>query len=89
MALGARRLDILLGVIGGALVISSIGIVAGLLAARAGTPAVASLLFGVTARDPLTLSATAGLLMFTTVLASYIPARRAAHTTRRRYCGSE
>ena len=79
MALGARRLDVLLGVIRRALVISSIGIVAGLLATLAGTRVVASLLFGVTARDPLTLFATAGLLLFTTVLASYIPARRAAH----------
>jgi len=78
MALGARRLDVLLGVIRGALVMSSIGIVAGLLATLAGTRVVASLLFGVTARDPLTLVAAAALLMFTTVVASYIPARRAA-----------
>ena len=78
MALGAPRLDVLLGVIRGALVMSSIGIVAGLLATLAGTRVVASLLFGVTARDPLTLVAAAALLMFTTVVASYIPARRAA-----------
>jgi ABC-type lipoprotein release transport system permease subunit len=38
----------------------------------------ASLLFGITARDPLTLTAAAGLLLLTTLMASYVPARRAA-----------
>ncbi len=79
-ALGAQRLDVLLGVIRSALVISSIGIVAGLLATLVGTRVVASLLFGVTPKDPLTLLAVAGMLLFTTVVASYIPARRAANT---------
>jgi ABC-type antimicrobial peptide transport system permease subunit len=78
MALGAQRLDILRQVIRGALLISSIGIAVGLLSALAGTRVVGSLLFGVTARDPLTLAAAAGLLMLTTVIASYIPARRAS-----------
>jgi predicted permease len=78
MALGARRLDILGGVIRSALAISSIGIVAGVLATLAGTRVLASLLFGVTATDPLTVVAAAALLVFTTVVASYIPARRAA-----------
>jgi putative ABC transport system permease protein len=77
MALGARRLDVLLGVIRGAIVVASIGTVGGLLVTLAGTRVVANLLFGVTARDPLTLSAAAVLLMFTAVVASYIPARRA------------
>ena len=36
-----------------------------------------SLLFGVSARDPVTFAAVAVLLMFVTLLASYIPARRA------------
>jgi predicted permease len=78
MALGAQRLDILRHVIRGALLISSIGIAVGLLAALVGTRVVGSLLFGVTARDPLTLAAAAALLMLTTVSASYIPARRAS-----------
>jgi predicted permease len=78
MALGAQRLDVLRQVIRGALLISSIGIAVGLLAALAGTRVVGSLLFGVTARDPLTLAAAAALLMLTTVIASYIPARRAS-----------
>jgi predicted permease len=78
MALGAQRLDVLRQVIRGALFISSIGIVVGLLATLGGTRVVASLLFGVTARDPLTLVAAAALLTITTVVASYIPARRAS-----------
>ena len=36
-----------------------------------------SLLFGVTARDPMTFAAVAGLLLLISLLASYIPARRA------------
>jgi predicted permease len=78
MALGAQRLDVLRQVIRGALLISAIGIAIGLLAALVGTRVVGSLLFGVTARDPLTLAAAAALLMLTTVIASYIPARRAS-----------
>ena len=78
MALGARRLDILGGVIRSALAMSSVGIAAGVLATVAGTGLLASLLFGVTAKDPLTLVAAAALLVLTTVVASYIPARRAA-----------
>ena len=78
MALGAQRLDVLRQVIRGAFLISSIGIAVGLLAALVGTRVVASLLFGITARDPLTLAAAAALLMLTTVIASYIPARRAS-----------
>lgn len=78
MALGAQRLDVLRQVIRGAFLISSIGIAVGLLAAFVGTRAVGNLLFGVTARDPLTLAAAAALLMLTTVIASYIPARRAS-----------
>ena len=78
MALGAQRLDVLRQVIRGAVLISSIGIAVGLLAALVGTRVVGSLLFGVTARDPLTLAAAAALLMLTTVAASYIPARRAS-----------
>jgi predicted permease len=77
MALGAQRLDVLRQVIRGALFISSIGITVGLLAALVGTRVVASLLYGVTARDPLTLAGAAALLMLTTLIASYLPARRA------------
>jgi len=78
MALGAQRRDVLWGVIRGALLVASIGIVGGLLATLAGARVVTSLLFGVAARDPLTLSAATTLLVVTTVVAAYIPARRAS-----------
>ena len=78
MALGARRVDVLLDVVRTALLVSAIGIIGGLLVTLGGTRVVESLLFGVTARDPLTLIAAAALLMLTTVLASYVPARRAS-----------
>ena len=40
-------------------------------------PTSSSLLFGVSARDPITFVAVAALLVFVALLASYIPARRA------------
>ena len=52
----------------------AIGLTGSLLAARS----LASLLFGVQVTDPLTLTATAGVLAITTLVACYLPARRAA-----------
>jgi Na+/pantothenate symporter len=42
------------------------------------TRVIASLLFGVTAKDPLTFAAVAGLLAVVALLACYLPAQRAA-----------
>ena len=78
MALGAQRLDVLGRIIRGALSIASLGVIAGLLGAWAATRLLSTLLFGVTARDPLTLAGTALLLIAVTVIASYFPAHRAA-----------
>jgi ABC-type antimicrobial peptide transport system permease subunit len=78
VALGAQRLDVLRHVIRGALTASSIGIVAGLIAAVAATRLLSTLLFGITARDPLTLLSAAAVLLVTTLVASYVPARRAS-----------
>jgi putative ABC transport system permease protein len=55
-----------------------IGIAMGFAGSLAITRALGSLLFGVTATDPLTFAAVIGLLMMTALLACYIPARRAA-----------
>jgi ABC-type lipoprotein release transport system permease subunit len=52
--------------------------VAGLLGAWPVMRLLSTLLFGVTARDPLTLARTTVLLIATTVIASYFPAHRAA-----------
>jgi predicted permease len=78
VALGARRGDVLRQVLRRALSVSSAGVLFGLLVTIAAIHVLSTLLFGITARDPLTLSSAALLLVLTTVAASYIPARRAA-----------
>src|ERR1700752_3976235 len=77
MALGARRVDVLKLVVGQGMVLTVIGVVIGLLAASALTRVMASLLFGVTAKDPLTFAAVAALLTVVAFIACVVPARRA------------
>ncbi|HEV2615067.1 MAG TPA: ABC transporter permease, partial [Candidatus Acidoferrales bacterium] len=77
MALGAQQGSVLRLVIGQGLALAGIGIVAGIAAALAVTRLMASLLFGVSASDPLTFAAVAVLLMLVAMLACYVPARRA------------
>jgi putative ABC transport system permease protein len=60
---------------GMALVWAGIGI--GLLGAVALTRVLSTLLFDVTAKDPLTFAAVAGLLTLAAFVACYLPARRA------------
>ncbi len=78
MALGARPLHVLRLVFGQSLVMLSIGTVIGLVGAFALTRLMRTLLFGVTATDPLTYVSVVGLLGLVALLACYIPARRAA-----------
>src|SRR5437773_10019516 len=77
IALGGERADILRLVVGQggrlAVVGGAIGIVAALVAMRW----VASLLYGVTAHDPLTFIAVVVLLAIVSAMACYLPARRA------------
>jgi len=54
-----------------------IGVAMGIVGALALTRAIGSLLFGVTAADPLTFGAVALLLVGAALLACYLPARRA------------
>ncbi|MGB6874449.1 MAG: ABC transporter permease [Candidatus Acidiferrales bacterium] len=77
MALGAHRKDILRLVLGQGAKLISIGVVAGIAAALGLTRLMSSLLFGVTAADPVTLTAVAILLIIVALAACYIPARRA------------
>jgi putative ABC transport system permease protein len=58
----------------------AIGIVIGLLGSLALTRVMASLLFGVSATDPLTFAGVALLLVIVSLVACFIPARRAAKT---------
>jgi predicted permease len=77
MALGADRRDILKMVIGQGMTLSVIGIAIGLASAFALTRLMSSLLYKVSANDPLTYFAISLLFITVAFLASYIPARRA------------
>lgn len=77
MALGARPWDILKLMLGQGLVLTLIGVVIGMAGAFAMTRVMASLLFGVTATDPLTYLGVSLLLLLVSLLACFIPARRA------------
>ncbi len=77
VALGANRSDVLRMVLGDGMKMTLIGVVIGLAAAAGLTRLMASLLFGVSATDPLTFTAVAILLSIVALAACYIPARRA------------
>ena len=77
MALGASRRDILRMVLGESLRLALLGVAGGLLAAFTLTRVLTSLLYGVSATDPLTFAATALLLTCVALLASWVPAWRA------------
>jgi len=78
MALGATQPAILRLVIRQGLVLALCGVGIGLIAAVAFARLVSGLLFGVRSTDPVTFAAIALLLTAVALLASYIPARRAA-----------
>jgi putative ABC transport system permease protein len=79
MALGAQKFDVLRLVLGQGLLLTLAGVVLGLAGAFALTRLTASLLFEITPTDPLTYTTVIGLLAAVALLASYIPARRAAN----------
>ena len=78
MALGARPLHVLRLIFGQSLGMLVIGTVIGLAGAFALTRLMRTLLFEITATDPLTYVSVIGLLTVVALLACYIPARRAA-----------
>ncbi|HVF90769.1 MAG TPA: ABC transporter permease [Blastocatellia bacterium] len=77
MALGARQKDIFGLVVGQGMLLVAIGVAIGLVGAFIVTRLMASLLFGVTATDPTTFAGVALVLVMVSLLASYIPARKA------------
>jgi len=77
MALGAQRRDILKLFVGQGAALALIGVVVGMAGALGLTRLMDTLLFGVTATDPLTFTIVAILFGAVALLACYLPARRA------------
>jgi ABC-type antimicrobial peptide transport system permease subunit len=78
MALGAPAQTVLRSVVGQGLVLTALGLAVGLGGAWALSRALASLLYGVSATDPLTFGGTALLLGLVALAATWFPARRAS-----------
>jgi predicted permease len=77
MALGAQRSDVLKMTVKQGLRLVGFGLIIGLAAAFILTRVMASLLFGISATDPLTFISISLILLAVAILASYIPALRA------------
>ncbi len=77
IALGGERADILRLVVGQVGRLTAVGGAIGIVAALVAMRWVASLLYGVTAHDPLTFIAVVVLLAIVSAMACYLPARRA------------
>jgi len=77
MALGAQPGRVLVLVLRQGLMLTLAGIGIGILGALALTRVMSSLLYGVNATDPLTFAAIVPLIAIVSLIACYIPARRA------------
>ncbi len=78
MALGATRSGVIFLFMRRTMAVVGVGLLLGLGLAAALTPVLRSLLFDVTAIDPLTYAIVTLLLVSIAALATYLPARRAA-----------
>jgi putative ABC transport system permease protein len=78
VALGASRADIFRLVLAQGVALAAVGSVIGLACGLAATRTLVGLIKGVQPNDPVTLVAVTGLLLGVALLASYVPARRAA-----------
>jgi len=77
IALGAQSCQVLALVLKKGVVLSLFGVVIGLAASFGATPVLSRFLYGVKSYDPWTLTFVSSLLIGVTILATYIPARRA------------
>jgi ABC-type antimicrobial peptide transport system permease subunit len=78
MALGAQRNNVLWLILRDAVVLVLLGAAIGLPVAFGVTRFVTSFLYGLTARDPVTMILATAVLALVTVIASFLPARRAS-----------
>jgi predicted permease len=78
IALGASRQKVMSMVLTRAMKLAAAGTIAGLALAAAGTRVIESMLFGITGRDPVTLSIVAALLAALVLIGGMVPALRAA-----------
>jgi predicted permease len=78
IALGAMRSDVMRWVFSNGMQPVVIGLIAGVAGAVAIASALRSLLFGITPTDPVSLGSVVLVLLLTSGLACYLPARRAA-----------
>jgi putative ABC transport system permease protein len=78
VALGAQSKDVLKLVVRNGLMLTVCGVAIGLAASLALSQILTSLLYGVSATDPLTFAAISVLLASVALMACYLPAKRAA-----------
>jgi predicted permease len=78
LAIGAAPADVVGLFLREGVMLVVLGLAAGLAGAAAAARALTTLLFGVTTTDPITFGGVAGTLALVALLASYVPARRAA-----------
>jgi ABC-type antimicrobial peptide transport system permease subunit len=81
IALGARSAQVVRMVLRDAMLLAGIGAVVGLAGAVAGARLLRGLLFAVGTADPAVLAAVTAVLLAVALLASYVPARRAARVS--------
>jgi ABC-type antimicrobial peptide transport system permease subunit len=78
VALGARTQDIVGLVLRQGVLLSLVGIVVGISGALAATRVIGSMLFGVSATDPIAFGGVVAVLVVVALLASWLPAQRAS-----------
>ena len=81
IALGAQRGDILKLILGQGALLACVGVCAGLILAAAAAPAISTLLYQIRAVDPIVFVGVPLILLLISLLASYIPAYRAARVS--------
>jgi putative ABC transport system permease protein len=77
LALGAQRRDVMAMIVGQGMAMTVVGVAVGVASALMLTRVMSSLLFGVSAADPVTFTAIPVLLGAVALVACYVPARRA------------